>query len=313
MALSTALLGRTNVTITRIGLGAMPLAVNGRPSREQAIEVIHRTLDLGITLIDTADAYCTDENDKHYCEVIIREALQSYRGAANVDSIVVATKGNSSACLGIDRRICCSSGGLIRPDGAWVTDLTPSRLREAIRKSYESLGGQKPIPLWQLHNSPQDEKYTMKEIFEPICEAVKANLIQHVGVSNFNVEQIKEARTLVDIHSVQNVFSPFYREAETDGVLKYCEENKLTFLAYSPMGGRRKHKRLKNDTLLAELAAKYQCSSYCIVFAWLLSKSKCVVLIPGASKVTSIEDSVKATSIQLDQEDIQRINDRKFT
>ncbi|CAF0889668.1 unnamed protein product [Adineta ricciae] len=289
-------LGKTDLKISRVGLGSMPLAINGRPTREDAIKVIHRTLDLGITLIDTADAYCADENDKNYCEKLICQALQTYQGSANINDIVVATK-----------------GGLVRPGGAWETDLSPSRLRQAIRQSYDSLGGQKPIPLWQLHDSPQDEKYTLKEIFEPICEAVQANLIQYVGVSNFNLEQIKEAQTYVPIHAVQNVFSLFKRGAETDGVLKYCEDNQLTFLAYSPMGGRRKHKKLNKDKFLTNLASKYNCSTYCIVLAWILSKSKCIVPIPGASQITSIEDSVKALNIHLTQEDIQSINDHTFT
>ena len=203
-------------------------------------------------------------------------------------------------------------GGLIRPNGAWETDLNPSRLRQAIRRSYESLGGQKPIPLWQIHNSPQDKKYSLKEIFQPICEAVQLGLIQYVGVSNFNVEQIKEVQTYLPIHSVQNVFNLFHRESETNGVLKYCEEHDLTFLAYSPMGGRRKHKRLNKDELLIELGEKYHCSPYCIVLAWILSKSKCIVPIPGASKISSIEDSVKVFDIQLSEEDIALINNHKF-
>ena len=207
----------------------------------------------------------------------------------------------------------CILGGLLRPDGAWETDLNPSRLRQAIRRSYESLGGQKPIPLWQLHDSPQDDKYTLKEIFEPIREAVDSGLIQYVGVSNFNANQIKEAQTYVPIHSVQNVFNLIHREAETDGVLKYCEEHGLTFLAYSPMGGRRKHKRLDKDKFLLQLADKYHCSTYRIVLAWVLSKSPCIVSIPGASKITSIEDSAKVFDIQLEQEDIELMNKHKFT
>lgn len=204
-------------------------------------------------------------------------------------------------------------GGLIRPGGAWETDLNPARLRQAIRKSYESLGGKKPIPLWQIHNSPQDDKYTLKEIFEPIREAVELKLIQYVGVSNFNVEQIKEAQQYVEIHAVQNVLSLFRRQSETDGVLKYCEDNGLTFLAYSPMGGRRKHKKLNKEPLLIKLGQKYSCSPYCIVLAWVLSKSNCIVPIPGASKITSIEDSIKALNIHLDQDDINLINNHHFS
>jgi len=93
MEISTINFGHTNVKITRIGLGAMPLSIYGRPTREDAIKVIHRTLDLGITLIDTADAYCLDENDKNYSEILIYQALQTYKGSVNINNILVATKG----------------------------------------------------------------------------------------------------------------------------------------------------------------------------------------------------------------------------
>lgn len=93
MLLTTVNLGRTNVKITRIGLGAMPLAISSRPTLEDAIKVIHRTLDLGINLIDTADAYCLDENDKNYGDTLIHQALQTYRGSADLNQVIIATKG----------------------------------------------------------------------------------------------------------------------------------------------------------------------------------------------------------------------------
>lgn len=86
-------LGHTAVQVTRLGLGAMPLAIYGRPTGDEAIQVIHRALDLGLTLIDTADAYCLDETDKHYGELLVHQALQTYTGSANINDIVVATKG----------------------------------------------------------------------------------------------------------------------------------------------------------------------------------------------------------------------------
>jgi pyridoxine 4-dehydrogenase len=119
-------------------------------------------------------------------------------------------------------------------------------------------------------------------------------------------------QTYIKIHSVQKVFNIFKRQSETDGVLKYFEDNDLIFLAYSLMGGRRKHKKLNKDKLLINLGEKYQRSPYCIVLAWILSKSKCIVPIPGASKISYIEDSVKALSIHLNQDDIEMSNNRKF-
>lgn len=93
MELSTINFGHTDIRITRIGLGTMPLSIYGRPSREDAINVIHRTLDLGISLIDTADSYCLDEDDKNYSELLIYQALQTYQGQADINHILIATKG----------------------------------------------------------------------------------------------------------------------------------------------------------------------------------------------------------------------------
>jgi pyridoxine 4-dehydrogenase len=93
MDIPTINLGQTDIKITRIGLGSMPLSIYGRPILEDAIKVIHRTIDLGITLIDAADAYCLDENDKNYSEILIHQALQTYYGSADVNKILIATKG----------------------------------------------------------------------------------------------------------------------------------------------------------------------------------------------------------------------------
>jgi aryl-alcohol dehydrogenase-like predicted oxidoreductase len=96
MDIPTINFGQTDVKITRIGLGSMPLSIYGRPKREDAIKVIHRTIDLGITLIDTADAYCLDENEKNYSEILIYQALQTYQGLMDINKILIATKGFSN-------------------------------------------------------------------------------------------------------------------------------------------------------------------------------------------------------------------------
>jgi aryl-alcohol dehydrogenase-like predicted oxidoreductase len=186
------------------------------------------------------------------------------------------------------------------------------RLRQTIRDSFEALGGEKPIPIWQLHDAPNQSPFTIQEIFQPICEALENNLIRYVGVSNFNLQQLKEAQTYVDIHSVQNVFSFFKRQAEHDGVLHYCEEQQITFLAYSPFGGRRKHRQIGKIKVFLDLAKKYQCSPHCIALAWLLSKSPCLVPIPAASRLITLEDAVRAIDIPLDPADIELINQTKY-
>ena len=285
--MQTKQLGKTGVSVSAIGLGAMPMSLSTRPPEPQSIDVIYRALDLGITFIDTADSYCKDESDKHHNEQLIHKALQTYNG--DVSHVVVATK-----------------GGLMRANGNWTRNGNPQHLRETIRISFEALGGNKPIDVWQYH--ALDPDYTIEESLAPAKEAVEAGLIRFVGVSNFSVEQIKRARDVVDIVSVQNQYNPWYRQPEFDGVLEYCEKESLTFLPWSPFGGSRRHQGLEDFPAIAKLAKEKGVSVYGIVLAWLRSKSPCILPIPGASKTNSIEDTVRAVDVKLSDDEVQRID-----
>jgi aryl-alcohol dehydrogenase-like predicted oxidoreductase len=285
--METTQLGKTGVFVSAIGLGGMPMSLSNRPAESQSIQVIHRALDLGVTFIDTADSYCQDESDKHHNERLIHKALASYNGDAS--HVIVATK-----------------GGLMRPNGTWTRNGQPEHLRQTIRESFEALGGVKPIDVWQYHSPDPD--YTIEESLTPVKEAVDAGLIRFVGVSNFSVEQIKQARDVVDIVSVQNQYSPWERQPEIDGVLQYCEQEKLTFLPWSPFGGSRRHSGLQDIPAIANLAKEKGVSVYSIVLAWLRSKSPSILPIPGASKVDSIEDSVSAINVKLSDAEVQKIN-----
>lgn len=285
--METKQLGNTGVAVSAIGLGGMPLSLSSRPPESDAIAVIHRALDLGVTLIDTADSYCKDESDKHHNEQLIHKALQSYPGVTS--EVIVATK-----------------GGLMRPQGSWTRNGNPDHLRETIRVSFEALGGAKPIDLWQYH--APDTDYTIEEALAPAKEAVAQGLIRFVGVSNFSVEQIKRARDVVDVVSVQNQYNPWHRQPEFDGVLQYCETEGLTFFPWSPLGGSRKVGNLEDIRAIAELAKEKGASVYQIVLAWLRAKSHCIVPIPGASKISSIEGSVAALEVQLSPSDVARID-----
>ncbi len=285
--METKQLGKTGVSVSVIGLGGMPMSIYNRPPESQSIAVIHRALDLGITFIDTADSYCQDESDKHHNERLIHKALTSYKG--DISHVIVATK-----------------GGLMRPNSSWTRNGSPEHLRQTIRASFEALGGKKPIDIWQYH--APDSNYTIEESLAPAKEAVADGLIRFVGVSNFSVEQIKRSRDVVDIISVQNQYSPWQRQPETDGVLKYCEQEKLTFLPWSPFGGSRRHSDLQDIPAIAQLAKEKGVSVYNIVLAWLRSKSPCILPIPGASKTSSIEDSVHAIDVKLSEAEVERIN-----
>ncbi|MEH2410803.1 aldo/keto reductase [Nostoc sp.] len=285
--METKQLGKTGIFVSAIGLGGMPMSISNRPPESQSIQVIHRALELGITFIDTADSYCKDESEKHHNERLIHKALSSYKG--DVSQVIVATK-----------------GGLMRPNGNWTGNGNPEHLRETIRVSFEALGNTKPIDIWQYH-SP-DTNYTIEESLAAVKEAVEAGLIRFVGVSNFSVEQIKRARDVVDIVSVQNQYSPWQRQPENDGVLKYCEQQGLTFLPWSPFGGSRRHQNLQDISAIAQLAKEKGVSVYNIVLAWLRSKSPAILPIPGASKISSIEDSAEAINVKLSDQEVQKID-----
>lgn len=280
-------LGQTEVRVSAIGLGGMPLSLSKRPSAEQAIATIHRALDLGVTLIDTADAYCLDEPDKHHNERLIQQALQQYGG--DTSQVIVATK-----------------GGLMRPNGLWTRNGNPQHLRETIRASYEALGGAAPIDLWQYH--APDPDYTIEASLAPAKEAVTQGLVRFVGVSNFSVDQIKRARDVVEIVSVQNQYNPWHRQPEYDGVLEYCEREGLTFLPWSPLGGSRRVGQLPEIGAIAQLAREKSVSVYCIVLAWLRAKSPCVLPIPGASKPATIQDSLNALKVKLLDSELRLID-----
>lgn len=278
-------LGKTGVSVSAMGLGAMHLSLEGRPSREQAMEVIHRTLDAGINFIDTADAYCRDEDDKHHNERLIRDALASYKGDGA--DIYVATK-----------------GGLMRYGGQWPRNGDPDHLRATIRESVEALGGD-PIFLWQ-HHAP-DPNVPVVESLQSVRDAVDDGLIRHVGVSNYKVEHLEQARNVVEITTVQNQYSLWHRRPEHDGTLAYCEQHGLTFLPWGPLGGKNRAKSFARYEVLNAIGDRHDVSPQCIALAWLRHRSPIILPIPGASRPESIEDSVRAIGVALTDDEAERI------
>lgn len=287
--MKTKILGHTSVSVSAIGLGAMPLSLDGRPSEEKAIALIHRALKLGITLIDTADAYCLDERDKHHNERLIAKALATYEGLTEPKGVMVATK-----------------GGLMRPNGDWVSNGDPKHIRSTIQESYHALGGRRPIPLWQLH--APDSRFELRETLRPAREAVDEGLIRFVGLSNVSVDEIEEAREIVEIVSVQNRYNPWDRSPERDGVLAYCEKEGLTFLPWSPLGGSDRVERLKDIPVLRALAYEKGLSPQRLVLAWMMARSPAILPIPGASKIPNLEDSAAAETLTLSRDEVEKID-----
>lgn len=242
---------------------------------------------MGVMFLDTADSYCTGTDDMHHGERLVAEALEAYPG--DTSEVVVATK-----------------GGLRRPGGRWVADCDPERLRRTIRESFEVLGGDEPIDLWQLHTV--DNNHDVRASLEPAVEAAERGMIRHIGVSNFKIPDIQRAREVVDPITVQNQWNPWHRDPEDDGVLDFCEDEGLTFLPWSPFSGRSTADAVADVPVLSDVARARGTSPHRVLLAWMMAKSPAVVPIPGASRIETLEDSIRAVEIELTDEEFERID-----
>lgn len=278
-------IGTTGIQVFPIGLGAMPLSLQGRPSEAEAIAVIKAALDAGVTFIDTANSYCIDQNDVGHNERLIAKALKQL-GAAN--RVTVATK-----------------GGLVRPRGAWNVDAKPASLVAACEKSLRDLGVE-AITLYQLH--APDDRVPYSDSVGALAKLQQAGKIRHIGLSNVDVAQIQLAQTLVKVESVQNRCNITDQEDLRSGLVEFCAKQKITYLPYSPVGGHYGHQSLARTKALQPIAKAHACSPQQVMLAWLLAKGEHVLPIPGASKIASITDSARAAALRLSASEIRALD-----
>ena len=268
-----------------IGLGAMLLSIAGRPDEARAVRTIHAALDAGVTLIDTADAYCRDQSDFGHGERLVAKALAAWSG--DRDRVLVATK-----------------GGHIRPGGSWDLDGRPEYLRQACEASLKALGVE-AIGLYQFHRP--DPKVPFTESVGALAELRAAGKVRLVGLSNVSVDQIRQARELVEVASVQNEFSPRFRRSE--GELAWCAANRIAFLPWSPLGGIGRGRDLGGrHRAFAEVAEAHGVSPQQVALAWELAKAPVVIPIPGSSRPETILDSAAAASLRLTADELARLD-----
>jgi len=276
-----------NVTVNAIGLGAMPLSTKeDRPSKEDAIAVVHAALDAGVTLIDTADAYARDESEFGHNESLVAEALAGY-GSGSGD-VLVATK-----------------GGHTRRGSDWELDGSPAYLRRACEESLKRLGVE-AIGLYQFHRP--DPATPWEESMGALRSLFDDGLVRMVGISNANIAQIDSAREIVGdaLVSVQNQFSPGYLSSADE--LAHCARVGLAWLPWSPFGGVGAAGALGTTApAFAEVADELGVSVHRVTLAWHLAQADVVVPIPGASRPESIVDSAAAADLQLTAEQLGRL------
>src|SRR5438105_8427599 len=261
-----------DLSVNRLGFGAMRLTGEHiwgwPPDRDNALKVLKHAVELGVDLIDTADAYRPETS-----ELLIAEARHPYP-----KGLVIATK-----------------GGLTRPGpGQWVPDGRPDYLKSCVDKSLKRLRLER-IDLYQLHRV--DSKVPMEDSLGALKEAQSAGKIRHIGLSEVSSAEIERARKVVPIVSIQNRYN--FDDRKWDGALDYCEKENLGFLSWAPVGGNRG----LSDSALESVAKAHGVTVYQVALAWLLQRSPVMLPIPGTSNIQHLEDNVAAAKLKLTPEE----------
>jgi aryl-alcohol dehydrogenase-like predicted oxidoreductase len=277
-----------DVQVSAIGLGGMPMSIEGRPDRQRSISAIHAALESGVTLIDTADAYHLHADEVGHNESLIAEALASYGG--DTSDVLVATK-----------------GGHLRPgDGSWTVNGHPDYLKQAVEGSLKRLGVD-AIGLYQFHRP--DPKVPYAESVGALGDLLDAGKIRMAGISNANPAQIRQAQEVLGgrLVSVQNQYSPAFLSSRPE--LDLATELGIAFLPWSPFGGIRRAGGLgTSHTPFQEVAQARGVSPQQVCLAWLLATSPIMIPIPGSSRPETARDSAAAAELVLTDDELAILN-----
>src|SRR6266446_2945880 len=265
-----------DLPVNRLGFGAMRITGEGiwgwPPDRDNARKVLRRAVELGVDLIDTADAYGPETS-----ELIIAEALHPYP-----KDLVIATK-----------------GGLTRPGpGQWVPNGRPEYLSQCVDKSLKRLKLER-IDLYQLHTV--DRKVPIEESVGALKTAQDAGKIRHVGLSNVTTQEIERAKKILPIVSIQNRYN--IEDRKSEDVLRYCEKEKMGFLPWAPVGGSGRGSLTKSGNPLDAEAKRHNATGVQLALAWLLQKSPVMLPIPGTANIAHLEQNMAAAELQLSPEE----------
>jgi aryl-alcohol dehydrogenase-like predicted oxidoreductase len=276
------------VRVGAIGLGEMPLSVAGRPDEAQALRTIHTALDVGMTLIDTADAYSFSAADVGHGERLIVKALASYDG--DTSAVLVATKGGHTRSA----------------DGSWGLNGRPEYIKQAAEASLTALGGT-AIGLYQFHRP--DPRVPYGDSVGALRDLLDEGKIRFAGISNANVEQIELADRILGgrLAAVQNQFAPNFRSSQ--GELDYTRDHGIAFLAWSPLGGIGRADGIERRyPEFATVGRERGVTAQQVTLAWMLAKGDNVIPIPGSSRPETAQASAAAADITLTPEEMARLD-----
>ena len=282
---STSLPGGTwalgDLTVTRFGYGAMQLAgpgVMGPPAdHDSALAVLREAAGLGITHIDTSNAYGPRVTNQ-----LIREALHPYP-----ESLHIVTKVGSTR----DQQ------------GGWPPARQPENLRRSVSENLETLGLEVlDLVNLRLGNAQGPQPGSLAEPFETLVELQQQGLIRHLGVSNATAEQVAEAQAIAPIVCVQNMYNLAYRQ--DDKLIDMLAEEGIAYVPFFPLGG---FSPLQSSAL-STVATRLDATPMSVALAWLLQRSPNILLIPGTSSVAHLRENIAAAGLPLSDEELAELD-----
>lgn len=270
-----------DLTVTRFGYGAMQLAgpgVMGPPAdRDRALAVLREVVGLGITHIDTSDAYGPRVTNQ-----LIREALHPYPA-----SLHVVTK------VGANRD----------PQGGWPTAREPEELRRSVHENLQNLGlDALDVVNLRLGDASGPQPGSLAESFEALVALQRQGLIRHLGVSNATAEQVAEARAIAPIVCVQNMYNLAHRQ--DDELIDTLAEVGVAYVPFFPLGG---FNPLQSSALSA-VAARLDSTPMSVALAWLLRRSPNILLIPGTSSAEHLRENAVGAGLALPDEEMAELD-----
>ena len=271
-----------------LALGCMRLSTERDRDDLRSIAVLHAALNAGVTLLDTADAYCWDDSETGHNERLIARALAEWTGDRSVIQIA-------------------SKGGLTRPNGEWIPDGRSRHLAAACEASCSALDVAR-IHLYQLHAA--DPRTSLATSVRALASLKRGGMIDRIGLCNVTVGQLEEARRIADIAAVQVELNLWNDSNFLSGIVDHCIRNGIQVIASRPLGGVGRRKRTTSDPTLTTLADRHRTTPFEIALAWLTDLSPAIVSIPGATRVETARSIGAVGRITLTPEDRVLLDER---
>lgn len=264
-----------------LAFGLLRLSTEGRPATPDAITVIHRALDGGVRILDTADSYALSDNDLHYGESLARAAVDSWRGPQ--DEVRIVTK-----------------VGMARPKGRWMPNARPAHLRKMVDGSLAALGVERLFMLLLHGNDPGTP---FEDSLGTLADLQRAGKVLHLGLCNVDVAEIRQAQRHFQVTAIQNELSVINRKSAAEGTLELARREQIVFFAHRPLGGHAKTDTLEKNRAMKPIATAHKITPHQAALACLLDIGAPLVPLFGATSAAHVDASLAAREVRLTESD----------